>query len=229
MCGRFTLTAPPDRVRDIFEIKRVPDYSSRYNVAPTQDVLAVRPEAEDGAEVEAVMMRWGLVPFWADDLRMSAKMINARSETVSSKPAFRDAFVNRRCLIVADGFIEWQRIGREKQPFWFRLRNEEPFAFAGLWERWRDTHGLSIETCTILTTDANELVAGVHDRMPVILPRDVYADWLDHSVDSKSLRELLVPLPGDLMRKTPISPRVNNVANDDEACLAPTEVQGSLF
>lgn len=227
MCGRFTLTVTEAVVLDLFEVQRLPALEARYNIAPTQQVLAVR--TGDDEQREAVMLRWGLVPHWADDLSIGNRLINARAETVADKPAFRDAFARHRCLVVADGFIEWKRSNRQKQPYWVQLADGGPFGFAGLWARWRDEAGEWLESCTIITTTPNELVAPIHDRMPVMIPGGRHAEWLDERTPPEELQALLQPFPADLMRATAISSRVNHVANDDPGCLEPSEVQGSLL
>ena len=188
MCGRFTLTAPTDQIQELFHVEALPDLEAHYNIAPTDPVLTMR--LDDESERQAEMMRWGLVPVWADDKKMGARLINARSETVHEKPAFRDAFKSRRCLVAADGFLEWKKMQGRKQPFLFKLQDERPFGFAGLWERWRDEEGEWLITCTILTTDANELVEPTHDRMPVILHPEDHELWLDDRATRDDLEEL---------------------------------------
>jgi putative SOS response-associated peptidase YedK len=226
MCGRFTLTSADDLIRDLFELKSLPSLEPRYNIAPTQEVLAVR-SADEGRE--ALLLRWGLVPQWADDTSIGSRLINARSETVASKPAFRDAFRQRRCLVVADGFIEWQASQGRKQPYHVRMKDGSPFGFAGLWERWRDEDGQWLQTCTILTTEPNELVEPIHDRMPVILPTALHERWLDTRTSPAGLTELLGPFPAAAMEAVAVSTRVNSVRNDDPACLERTEIQGTLL
>jgi putative SOS response-associated peptidase YedK len=178
-------------------------------------------------------MRWGLIPSWAKDASVAARMINARSETAGTKPAFRDPLTNRRCLIPADGFYEWQRTGKVKQPYCFEVNDGELFAFAGIWDRWTDPSRNSIETCSILTTSPNAVTSAVHDRMPVILDPDSYDIWLDPGMrDVTTASELLKPYDAQLMRCYPISTRINHVSNDDEECSAPVELaqtQSSLF
>jgi putative SOS response-associated peptidase YedK len=165
MCGRFAQKSPAKKMAKKFEVEDVPPLAERYNVAPSQAVLAVR-EASDGRE--ALFLKWGLVPRWAKDAAIGNKLINARSETVTEKPSFRDAFARRRCIVPADGFFEWLRRGDTKRPYYFRMKDGEPFAIAGLWERWEGVGG-PLETCTLLTTGANELLSSYHDRMPVIV------------------------------------------------------------
>lgn len=227
MCGRFTMTSPVAQIQDLFAVKHLPAVEAHYNIAPTQDVLALRLDEE--GEREAMMMRWGLIPFWAEDKSIGSRMINARSETVEKKPAFRDAFERRRCLVAADGFFEWKKVGSKKQPFHIRLRDRCPFAFAGLWDRWRDENGEWVISCTILTTDANELVEPIHDRMPVMLHRVDHELWLDTNARKDDVTPLLVPYDADEMEAVAVSTRVNSVKNDDPECLEPVEVQGDLL
>ncbi len=221
MCGRFTLTDPDADLAVQFSLSEVPDMPPRYNIAPTQPVAAVRLAAEDRAR-EMVLLRWGLIPFWAKDPTIGSRMINARSETVAQKPAFRAAFRRRRCLVVADGFYEWQKQNGTKQPFYIRLRDARPFALAGLWERWEGPEAGVIESCTLLTTQPNDLVRAVHNRMPVILhPRD-YDLWLDPEVQqAESLQPLLSAYPPEEMDAYPVSRRVNSPDNDDPRCIEP--------
>ena len=175
----------------------------------------------------------GLIPSWAQDPSVAAKMINARSETAATKPAFRDPLKHRRCLIPADGFYEWMRTAKAKQPYWFEVNEGELFAFAGLWDRWKDANGNWIRTCSILTTTPNSVTSAVHDRMPVILDPDSYDLWLDPGMnDGGAVSELLKPYDARMMRCYPVSTRINHVANDDEECSAPVElaqVQSRLF
>ncbi|OQP07346.1 hypothetical protein B1690_05555 [Geobacillus sp. 46C-IIa] len=218
MCGRFTLTADLEALQALFCFRYQGPLAPRFNIAPSQEVLTV--VVEEGERV-GKMMRWGLVPFWAKDVRIGAKMINARSETVDEKASFRHAFKRRRCLIVADGFYEWRKEGEKKVPYRFTLAAGAPFAFAGLWERWDGPSG-PLETCTIITTKANELVAAIHDRMPVILPSERHGDWLDPSLDdSEYLKTFLQPYPSERMRMYEVSPLVNSPKNDVSACIEP--------
>jgi putative SOS response-associated peptidase YedK len=208
MCGRFAQRSDPKRLAKEFKVAEVPEVEARYNIAPTQEILAVR-ELADGRE--AAFFKWGLVPSWAKDISMGARLINARSETVEAKPSFREAFKQRRCLIPADGFYEWQRTGGRKQPFFFRMRDERPFCFAGLWERWEGEGGQTINSCTILTTEANEVLRPVHDRMPVILHPDEYEVWLDTDVRKLNLiKEMLRPYPAEEMTSYPVSTAINS-------------------
>lgn len=220
MCGRFTLFEPDRILAKEFGISGFAPRSPRYNIAPSQPVAAVRaPSAAN--ERELVLLRWGLIPSWSKDPAIGNRLINARSETVREKPSFRNAFRKHRCLIPASGFYEWQRLERGKQPFYIRMRDRRPFAFAGLWDRWEGPDG-PLETCTILTTAANTVLSPIHDRMPVILPSTEYARWLDLSLkDPDSLTSLLVPFPPEEMDAFPVSPRVNAPSNDDAGCIAP--------
>jgi putative SOS response-associated peptidase YedK len=220
MCGRYNLTAPPDVLAQAFCVPVPPSLlpRPRYNIAPTQDVLVVR----QATDCEAVLARWGLVPPWADDLSIGDRLINARDETVTEKPVFRASFRRRRCLIPATGFYEWVKHGKDKKPYHIRLKGGEPFALAGLWERWQEPGGEPIDSCTIITTQANELMRPLHDRMPVILDPDSYDDWLDpRSRDIDALRALLVPYPDEGLIATPVSSYVNNARNEGPKCLAP--------
>lgn len=216
MCGRYTLASPGNVVAELFGLGEVPALRPRYNIAPTQQVAVVRAA---GVRVELGMLRWGLVPSWAKDLTIGQKLINARAETVAEKPSFRAALRARRCLVVADGFYEWQPAGGRKQPWYFQFRDGRVFAFAGLWERWAPPGIDPIESCTIVTTEANEVVAPVHGRMPVILTVENGRRWLAGG-PIEGLQALLAPFPPDKMRAHPVSLRVNSPANDDPACAA---------
>ena len=208
MCGRYAQRADPKRLAKEFKVSEVPGVRPRYNIAPTQEVLAVR-ESPDGREM--TFLKWGLIPSWAKDAAIGAKLINARSETVEEKPSFRDAFRRRRCLIPADGFYEWRKEGGRKQPYFFRHKEERPFGFAGLWDRWEGEDGQVINSCTILTTEANGVLRPVHDRMPVILRPEDYEPWLEAGERERSLlRELLRPYPEEEMTGYPVSPAVNS-------------------
>jgi putative SOS response-associated peptidase YedK len=218
MCGRFVQKSPSKKVAEKFQVGEVPPLVERFNVAPAQAVLAIR---ESGAGREAAFLKWGLVPRWAKDPALGNKLINARSETVAEKPSFREAFRRRRCLVPADGFFEWSRRGEKKRPYYFHMRDGEPFAIAGLWERW-EGEAEPLETCTLLTTEANELLAPYHDRMPVILRPEDYDLWLDAGARSdEALGALLRPYPHRGMAAHEVSPLVNNPANDDPRCAEP--------
>ncbi len=221
MCGRFRLGKGREALKKFFSADNDVEWDPRYNLAPTQDIVTVRQDARAPQRVLS-LMRWGLIPSWSKDAAIAARMINARSETAADLPAFRDSLRSRRCLIPADGFYEWQKVGKGKQPYCFTLVDGGIFSFAGLWDRWRSPEGRIIETCSILTTSANELVAGVHDRMPVILPPDRYDLWLDPGFARRDgIVELLAPLPANAMKKFPVSTRVNDVNNEDAECAAP--------
>jgi putative SOS response-associated peptidase YedK len=237
MCGRFTLRTPMTVLAQqfLFDLGGVPPdlmLRPRFNIAPTQTVAVIRQPAAGGPR-EFGLLRWGLIPSWAKDTKIGATMINARAETLAEKPAFRAAFAKRRCLILADGFYEWKKEGQQKLPYYFQLADQRPFAFAGLWERWRGPPADSaepqapIESCTIITTTANELCAPLHDRMPVILEPAAYGRWLDPAfTESRQLLDLLAPLPASQMQSRPVNPRVNSVRNDDEGLLV---AEQSLF
>ena len=216
MCGRYTLATPVEVLADGFAFGGpLPELTPSYNVAPAEEVAVV---LEDGGERRLELLRWGLVPFWADDPGIGQRMINARAETAPEKPAFRAAFRKRRCLIPADGFYEWQRTdGGPKQPFHIRRHDGRPFAFAGIWEDWRDGE---IRSCAILTTEASEDLREIHHRMPVILNRGDYERWLDPEADERDLRTLLQSSADDLTFY-PVDRRVNKPSNDDPRCIEP--------
>ncbi|HEY6096439.1 MAG TPA: SOS response-associated peptidase [Candidatus Deferrimicrobium sp.] len=221
MCGRFTLFEPDKVLSREFGVSGVPPLSPRYNIAPSQPVAAVRA-APAGSGRELALLRWGLVPSWSKDPAIGSRLINARAETAREKPSFRNAFKRRRCLIPANGFYEWRRLERGKQPYFVRMRDERIFAFAGLWDRWESPEEDAVETCAILTTSANAVLAPIHDRMPVILPPGEYDRWLDPSPkDPDALTSLLVPFPPERMLAYPVSPRVNAPSADDKGCMAP--------
>lgn len=198
-------------------------YRPRYNIAPTQSVAAIRVVG-DGRERVADALRWGLIPHWAKDRHLALKLINAKAETLTEKPAFRSLVARHRCLIPADGFYEWRKDADGKRlPVRFTLADGGLFAFAGLWAGWRDPQtGELVESCTIVTTRANELVAGVHDRMPAILAREAEADWLDADISVDHAISLLAPTPSELMRAEPASPLVNSTRNEGPELLAAT-------
>jgi putative SOS response-associated peptidase YedK len=222
MCGRFAQRTPSKTLAREFQVDEMPDIEPRYNIAPTQDILSIR-QSDEGRET--AMLKWGLVPSWAKDVSIGAKLINARSETVTEKPSFREAFKKRRCIIPADGFYEWQRTGGKKQPFFFQMRDEHPFGFAGLWEKWKAVDGQVLETCTILTTEANEVLRPVHDRMPVILHPEDYDLWLDDEPRKLGLMiELLHPYPSSEMVSHPVSTAVNSTNNTGAELMSPLNV-----
>lgn len=219
MCGRFTLTTKLDNLQARFGIDTEDlEVMPKYNIAPTQDVLTV----VNRGQVRAQMMRWGLIPFWAKDVKIGNRMINARAESVVEKSAFREAFQRRRCLVVADGFYEWRKEGKLRMPIRVILNSSEAFGFAGLWETWKAADGELVRSCTIVTTVANSLIAPVHDRMPVILSREAEAQWLDTSVtDTAELRELLLPYPSSEMQLYEVSQAVNFPHVDTPDCISP--------
>ncbi|MBD1804571.1 SOS response-associated peptidase [Microcoleus sp. FACHB-SPT15] len=221
MCGRYTQSKSAEIITRAFQLDNVSDIEPRYNIAPTQSVLTVlQPSAS--ANRQGKMLHWGLIPSWAKDRKMASKLINARAETVAEKPAFRSAFRKRRCLVVADGFYEWQQQEnkKQKQPFYFRLSDGEPFAFAGLWEQWQDATGEEIESCTVLTTEANDLMRPIHNRMPVILEPKNYDLWLDAEATKPELLQLLLhPYPTEEMTAYPVSTAVNKPTNDSAECI----------
>jgi len=208
------LSQPAEAIAEAFQLSEVPTLEPRYNIAPTQlvpTVLRLPKQSDRGLH----LLRWGLIPSWAKDSAIGARLINARAETAAEKPSFRSAFRQRRCLIVADGFYEWQRQERKKQPFYFRLQDGQPFAFAGLWEHWEAPDGEAIESCTILTTEANEVLLPIHDRMPVILDPKDYDLWVDPAVQKPELLQgLLRPYQSKAMTSYAVSARVNNPANN---------------
>ena len=225
MCGRYRLSLRKQIVAEYFDsVPGEEDWSPHYNIAPTQSVPVIRQNPKEPIR-ELSLMRWGLIPSWTKDLSVASQMINARSETASTKPAFRDALKSRRCLIPANGFYEWVRTGKAKQPFCFEVNEGTLFAFAGIWDRWKDPNGKTVETCSILTTTPNAVTSTVHDRMPVILDPDSYDLWLDPGMrDVIVVSEMLKPHDARQMRCYPVSTRINYVANDDESCSAPVEL-----
>jgi putative SOS response-associated peptidase YedK len=220
MCGRFVLMTPGKDLAERFGLEEAPDLDPRYNIAPTQMVAVIRLD-QDTAQRRLVLVKWGLIPFWAKDTSIGQKMINARAESVAEKPAFRSAFKSRRCLVPADGFYEWKRgKGHQKRPYLARGSDGIPFAFAGLWERWTGAGDETIESCTILTTDANEIMEPIHDRMPVILHPKDYELWLDTHVKKPNLlKPLLRPYPSEEMVVQPVNPKVNKASYDAPDCV----------
>jgi putative SOS response-associated peptidase YedK len=230
MCGRFTLSAPPEVISMCFDIETDSfNYLPAFNIAPTQNVLTVRNR--DNSK-HAQTMRWGLIPFWAKEAKIGNKMINARSETVIENKVFKTPFQKRRCLILADSFYEWVRVSKSKQPIRILLDSEKPFAFAGIWESWidpNDPNSETVESCSIITTHANTLIQPIHDRMPVILPRELESDWLDlDNTDTSFLREIMIPFDPGLMKCYPVSQAVNSTKNEGKDLITPI-VQESLF
>jgi putative SOS response-associated peptidase YedK len=233
MCGRYRLSRRKQLIEEQFDTADwQDDWSPRYNIGPTQPVPIIRQHPKEPVR-ELSLMRWGLIPHWAKEPSIAAGMINARSETASTKPAFRDALKSRRCLIPADGFYEWAKTAKAKQPYCFEVNDGALFAFAGLWDRWKDTGGNWVKTCSILTTTPNAVTAPIHDRMPVIIDPDAYDLWLDPGMQNvAAISELLKPYGTRQMRCYPISSRINHVANDDVECSRPVELvqaQNRLF
>ncbi len=225
MCGRFALFLPNESIAEHFHLAQTPMLPLRYNIAPSQPVVAIRlaeqSQQRESQQRELTLFRWGLIPSWAKDLSFSARMINARAETVADKPAFRAAFKRRRCLIPASGFYEWQKANGQKQPVFIHAPDDGLFALAGLWEIWHSPDGDMIESCTILTTEPNELMAPIHNRMPVIIEPEDYDMWLDPGPRPDDARHLLRPYPSQKMRAYPVSTHVNSPQNDDAHCISP--------
>jgi putative SOS response-associated peptidase YedK len=219
MCGRFALIVDASVLADVFDVDPPRELQPRFNIAPTQTIPIVRA-GKDLAR-ECSMVRWGLVPSWAKDEKIGTRMINARGETVAEKPSFRSAVKSRRCLIPADGFYEWVRTDSGKQPHFVHFADGRPFAFAGLWERWHKGEGTPLDTCTIITTTPNELIAKLHDRMPVILPPARFEEWLEPAaMPPDRLQEVLAPYPAEQMEAYPVSTYVNKPSNDGPECIA---------
>lgn len=256
MCGRYTLKTPNPRLQELFGLQDLPHLVPRFNIAPTQSVFAIRAADSAVALREAVMLRWGLIPFWAEDMAIGNKMINARAETVAEKPSFRRAFLKRRCLIPADGFFEWEKLANgKKQPWWIRMKDEEPFAMAGLWESWSPkskTEAMEsrvggtgntererwspeakavntddeisrtqkpVQSCTILTINANADMQSLHDRMPVILPVEAWDIWLNPSTEKVALQALLKPYEDGHLIRSAVSTIVNRPTVDSPECI----------
>jgi len=223
MCGRFTITLEPAFFQQELDLGKVPsEWTPRYNTAPSQDIPAI----SNPASRDVVMLRWGLIPHWAKDPAIGSRMINARSETIQEKPSFKNAFKQRRCLILADGFYEWQKSSRRgvpKAPYYFQLADGAPFTFAGIWETWRSPEGEQVRTCSIITCPPNDLVAGVHNRMPVVLDKTMCWGWLaDQS--AHALQAMLTPYPADRMRSHAVGLTVNNPRNNTAECIQPLNV-----
>ena len=220
MCGRFVLMTQGTSLAERFKLEEVPDLEPRYNIAPTQKVAIIRLNPET-LQRRLVLVKWGLIPFWAKDTSIGNRLINARAESAAEKPAFRSAFKSKRCLVPADGYYEWKKMkGGQKQPYLARNADGSPFAFAGLWERWQAPEDEVIESCTILTTDANDLTQPIHDRMPVILKPEDYDLWLDPQVKAPNLlKPLLRPYPSEEMVAEPVSPKVNKASYDAPDCV----------
>lgn len=217
MCGRFTLRTPEGIKVPYIDWSTLENLVPRFNIAPSQNVVSV---VQQGADREATFLQWGLVPYWSKEPK---GIINARVETIDEKASFRDSFERRRCLIVADGFYEWERVGKKiSQPYYFRMKDQAPFAFAGIWDRWKD-NDRAITSCAIITTTANELLAKIHHRMPVILGSESFDLWLNEESRSADLKDLLAPYPADLMTSHAVSYEVNDTKVDDERLLRQVE------
>jgi len=220
MCGRFTLKTSRAVIAELLGVRKMPELEARYNIAPSQPVLAVRLEPESG-EREGALLKWGLIPSWAKEPGIGNSLANARAETVAEKPAFRSAFKKRRCLVAADGFYEWGKGDGGKIPYYFQLKDGNPFAFAGLWERWEKGEA-PVESCTLITTEANGVVGKIHDRMPVIVMPENFNSWLDPQEQRPDrVKELLRPLADDLMVSHAVSKLVNNPRNERPECVRP--------
>ena len=218
MCGRYALTSPPEVILERFKLLWSPSVSAHYNIAPSQMIPVVRL-AVQGREL--AFLKWGLIPSWTKDPAIGARLINARAETIADKPSFRNAYRRHHCLVPADSFYEWKTIGKRKQPYCIGMADHTLFGMAGLWEYWLNPAGERVETVTIITTNANELVGQLHERMPLIIQPGDYGAWLDAANPKGG--ELLKPFPSELMRYYPVSTRVNKVSNDDAECLEPIE------
>lgn len=222
MCGRFTLQIRPSQLADIFGLIEIPTFSSRYNIAPSQQIAVIRQNGDGQNRLN--FMRWGLIPPWADDMSIGFKMINARSETVDEKHSFRHAIRHRRCLIPASGFFEWVQEGKSKKPLYIRMKDDSLMVFAGLWESWKSPEKQVVESCTILTTNSNSLIAPLHERMPVILHSHEFNRWLDReTTDPEMLRSLYQSYPADLMNVSEVSSAVNSPRNDSPDMILPIQ------
>jgi putative SOS response-associated peptidase YedK len=220
MCGRFTLRTRLNELLQFYSVESQLQWEPRFNIAPSQSVAAIRNDP-NGDKRELATLRWGLIPSWADDIHIGNQLINARAETIATKPSFKQALKSRRCLVPADGFYEWKKSGKNKQPYFIRMADERPFVFAGLWECWSKSQP-AIESCTIITTTPNALVADIHDRMPVILTEAAAVRWLDRNTeDPNSLTSLLVPYPAGEMSAYPVSTLVNSPQHDSADCVQP--------
>ncbi len=218
MCGRFTLAIEPEELQSEFQIPDMAaEWHQRYNIAPTQPVTAILDSQKRNIE----FLHWGLIPSWAKDMSIGTRLINARAESLTEKPSFRSAFASRRCLILTDGYFEWKKNPKgPSTPYRFTLKSGKPFAFAGLWESWRNPKGGELRSCTIITCAANEIEIPIHDRMPVILSREKYWLWLDKST-TEELKSFLVPFPSELMQAAQVGRVVNNAQIDTPECILP--------
>ena len=221
MCGRFTLTVDPaESQENLGKYKMPAQFAPRFNIAPTQPVLAIPNDGQNKAD----FFVWGLIPSWAKDPSIGNRLINARGETLAEKPSFRGGYKYKRCLVLADGFYEWMKQPgtKTKVPHFIHMKDRRPFAFAGLWDEWNGPDGSQIRSCTIVTTEPNELMAPIHNRMPVILPHDAYAQWLDTAPQTReTLQPLIRPYPAEEMAAYPVSTLVNSPKNDRAECVVP--------
>jgi len=228
MCGRYTIDILPELLVEIFGLAEPPAITPRFNVAPTQQVPVIRRYGDGQNHLD--LLHWGLIPSWAQEKSIGSRLINARSETVTDKPSFRQAIRYRRCLVPSSGFYEWKQEGEAKQPWYIRLKEGLPMVFAGLWETWKNAEGTVVESCTILTTASNRLLAPLHDRMPVILSPDEYRTWLERTTtDPTGLKKMFQPYPADLMEMWQVSPEVNKVGNDSADLVVPVENAANTF
>lgn len=216
MCGRYSLTSPPEVIAERFRLVWTPGLDAHYNIAPSQMIPVIR-ETKEGRVL--TLMKWGLVPSWAKDPSIGERLINARAETIADKPSFRSAYRKRHCLIPADSFFEWKPGVAHKQPYCIHMADHQPFGMGGLWEHWTGPGGEVLETCTIITTQANTLVGQLHDRMPVIIQPADYSSWLEGN--AAEAERMLQAVPSELMGSYPVSTHVNRAANDDAECLKP--------
>ncbi|HET8845501.1 MAG TPA: SOS response-associated peptidase [Ktedonobacteraceae bacterium] len=219
MCGRYTLITDIKALAQNFGVEPALSAAPRYNIAPTQNVVSI--VKENSSSPHLALMRWGLIPAWAKDETIGSRMINARAETLAEKSSFKNLLRSRRCMIVADGFYEWKAEGKSKTPMYITLADDKPFAFAGLWDLWKDSDGQEVQSCTIITTEPNDLMASIHNRMPAILRPGAYEDWLNPELhDNDVLSHWLTPYPNELMKARAVSKMVNNPRNDNAEILA---------
>ena len=228
MCGRYTLSAPPQELMTLFALTELPTLTPRYNIAPTQQIPIIRRiSLQGGHQNELHLIRWGLIPGWSQSGGEGKPLINARSETIEEKPSFKEGYQKRRCLLPASGFYEWERLGSQKQPYYVGLRKWRTFAMAGIWEQWKSPTGEIIQSSCILTTEANSVLKPFHHRMPVILSPEDYATWLGGN--PSAFPALLKPFPAAQMQAVAVSTYVNSTRNDDPSCIKPAPIQQKLF
>lgn len=232
MCGRYSLKHKQTEIEEFFSVELPDNYQPHYNIAPTQPVLIVRKNHQLSNGPESTFVYWGLIPPWAKDPKIASKMINARCETTADKPGFRTALKRRRCIIPISGFYEWKRVEKSRQPYYIYSADGNPLGLAGLWESWKSPQGEEIQTCCILTTSANAMISEIHDRMPVILPRDSFGEWL--ATDHQNVSSMISSAPEDMLTMHPVAPLVNNVRNDSAELIervslsfAPTSASGN--